>query len=167
MEVQHEAHSSLVGWSLVLGSWETHQSSVSSLRSHQRARWGRRHTGSWWRRTIIDFPSINFMCKKSLLAKMKFKYKSSTNSCQEKKKKRKHFYMRTCKSTNRPEQVVALLVCVGVQLCHWLVLLDEFEELWGVQLRISAVKLLQRHKQMVVYISSPPVTSDFFFPFIF
>lgn len=44
-----------------------------------------------------------------------------------------------------PEQPVALLVGVGLQLCHRLVLLDEFEELGGVQLGIAAVKLLQRH----------------------
>lgn len=74
--------------------------------------------------------------------------------------------MLTCKSGNGPEQVVALLVWVGVQLCHRLVLLDEFEELCGVQLRISVVKLLQRHGQMVVYISSPPVVSEFN-PFLF
>lgn len=60
MEAQLEAHFSLVDWSLVLGSWETHQSSVSSLRSHQRARWGRQHTGSWGKIIIIDFLCVAF-----------------------------------------------------------------------------------------------------------
>lgn len=60
------------------------------------------------------------------------------------------------KSTNGPEQLIALLVCVGLQLCHWLVLLDEFEELWWIQLRVTTVKLLQtdRDRQTWVYISS-------------
>lgn len=61
------------------------------------------------------------------------------------------------KCTNPPEQLVALLVCVGLQLCHWLVLLDEFEELWGVHLRITTVKLLQRQGETRGYNARPPV----------
>lgn len=41
-----KAHSSLVDWSQVSGSWGTHWSSVSSQRSHQRVQWGHPHTGS-------------------------------------------------------------------------------------------------------------------------
>lgn len=63
------------------------------------------------------------------------------------------------KSTNPPEQLVALLVRVGLQLCHWLVLLDEFEELCGVHLRITTVKLLQRHGETRGYNTRPPVMS--------
>lgn len=140
-------------------SFQSAFSSESSMRASTHRLLGEKY---YYRLSV--FPSINFMCKKILLAKIKFKYKSSTNSAQthvKRKKNPKHLNTLRCKSPNVPEQVVALLVCVGLQLCHWLVLLDEFEELWGVQLRISAVKLLQRHGQTVVYICSPPVNSEF------
>jgi len=48
------AHSSLVDWSQASGSWGTRQSSASSRRSHQRAQWGHRHTGSWEAQTHMQ-----------------------------------------------------------------------------------------------------------------
>ena len=49
--------------------------------------------------------------------------------------------------THQPEQLVALLVCVGLQLHNRLILLDEFEQLWGVQLRITVVIWLREPGQ--------------------
>lgn len=45
-----------------------------------------------------------------------------------------------------PEQVVALLVRVGLQLHDRLVVLDEFEQLWGVQLGVAIVVWLRTHR---------------------
>lgn len=44
-----------------------------------------------------------------------------------------------------PEQLVALLVRVGLHLHDWTVVLDEFEQLGGVQLRVTVVVRLQKH----------------------
>lgn len=44
---------------------------------------------------------------------------------------------------NKPEQLVALLVCIGVQLHDGVVVLDELEQLGGVQLRVAVVINLQ------------------------
>lgn len=45
------------------------------------------------------------------------------------------------------EQLVALLISVGLQLHDRIILLDEFEQLGGVQLRIPIVVGLQNHTE--------------------
>lgn len=61
------------------------------------------------------------------------KHKSSRTNSKKKRKKK------------RPEQLVAFLICVGLQLHNRLILLDELEELRGVELGITIVIGLQKH----------------------
>lgn len=49
----------------------------------------------------------------------------------------------TNKNTHWPEQFVALLVCVRLQLHNRVILLDELEQLWGVQLGVTVIIRLQ------------------------